>query len=93
MIRVFIWTAIGIGIIIYNHSGTDTQLIIRGTGIDFGYLAIGVGVFHLIRVALTRSSGKSGKAKKSDVAAQQETVLTETGADDSVTESTTQKPE
>ncbi|MBN2093535.1 hypothetical protein JW964_28190 [candidate division KSB1 bacterium] len=49
MIKAVIWILVGIVIIIYNHSGGDSRLVIRWTNLDLGYLVIAYGLFILIR--------------------------------------------
>lgn len=48
MIRGIIWIIVGIGILVFNALSKTTKLVIRGTGIDFGYLAIVIGVIVII---------------------------------------------
>ena len=57
MVQAIIWIVVGIGIIIYNASSTTSKLVIRGTGIDFGYLAIAVGVISLIVALVKKKKG------------------------------------
>jgi len=48
LIRGIIWIIVGIGILVFNALSKTTKLVIRGTGIDFGYLAIVIGVIVII---------------------------------------------
>ena len=47
MKKGLIWVAVGIGIMAYNHLSADGMLVLRGTNIDFGYIAIGIGVITM----------------------------------------------
>lgn len=58
MIKGVIWIIVGIGILVFNALSTTTKLIIRGTGIDFGYLAIVIGVIVII-YSLVKKKGKA----------------------------------
>ena len=58
MVQGIIWIVVGIGIIIFNTLSKTSKLVIRGTGIDFGYLAIVIGVVVII-IALVRKKGKA----------------------------------
>lgn len=58
MVKGIIWIVVGIGIIIFNALSTTTKLVIRGTGIDFGYLAIVIGVIVIIW-SLVKKKGKA----------------------------------
>ncbi len=57
MVQAIICIVVGIGIVIYNATSTTSKLILRGTGIDFGYLAIGIGVILLIMALLKKKKG------------------------------------
>ena len=58
MVKGIIWIVVGIGVIIFNALSTTTKLVIRGTGIDFGYLAIVIGVIVIIW-SLVKKKGKA----------------------------------
>lgn len=58
MVKGIIWIVVGIGILIFNALSTTTKLVIRGTGIDFGYLAIVIGVVVII-ISLVKKKGKA----------------------------------
>ena len=53
-----IWIIIGVGLLIWSHSGAETHLIIRGTdhiingGISFGWLGIIYGIYDLIKTSI-----------------------------------------
>lgn len=53
----FVWLVIGVGLLIWSHSGADTHLIIVGTdhmvpgGISFGWAAIALGIWKFIKSA------------------------------------------
>ena len=48
MKKGLIWVAVGVGIMIYNHMSAGGMLVLRGTNVDFGYIAIGIGVISMI---------------------------------------------
>ena len=57
MVQAIICIVVGIGIIIYNATSTTSKLVLRGTGIDFGYLAVALGVILLIMALLKKKKG------------------------------------
>jgi len=59
--KALIAIIIGIGIVIYNHMSADSMLVLRGTGIDFGYIAIGYGVIVGI-MSLVKKKGQPAEA-------------------------------
>lgn len=59
MKKGFIWVAIGIGVILYNHMSADGILVLRGTNIDYGYIAIGVGVITMVSSIFRKDEGKA----------------------------------
>ena len=58
MVKGVIWIIVGIGILVFNALSTTTKLVIRGTGIDFGFLAIVIGVGVII-YSLVKKKGKA----------------------------------
>lgn len=48
MKKGLVWIAIGVGVIIYNHVSGNGMLVLRGTNIDYGFIAIGIGVIIAI---------------------------------------------
>jgi len=48
MKKGLIWIAVGIGIMAYNYMSADGMLVLMGTNIDFGYIAIGIGVISMV---------------------------------------------
>jgi hypothetical protein len=58
VVKGVIWIIVGIGILVFNAISTTTKLIIRGTGIDFGYVAIVIGVGVII-YSLVKKKGKA----------------------------------
>jgi hypothetical protein len=69
--KALIFIILGIGIIVYNHMSADSVLVLRGTKLDFGYIAIGygliVGVMAMVRkkdapaAATSESAGDDGQ--------------------------------
>lgn len=59
MKKGLIWIAVGIGIVVYNHVSADGMLVLRGTNIDFGYIAIGIGAITLITSMLGKEKQAS----------------------------------
>ena len=57
MVQAIICIVVGIGIVIYNATSTTSKLVLRGTGIDFGYLAVALGVILLIMALLKKKKG------------------------------------
>lgn len=66
MVRGLIWLVIGIAVIIYNHSGADSRLVIRGTNFDFGYLILAFGLYYIIKAAV--QSGRQASGTMADAA-------------------------
>jgi hypothetical protein len=48
MKKGLIWIIVGIGIMAYNYMSADGMLVLRGTNIDYGYIAIGIGVIIMV---------------------------------------------
>jgi hypothetical protein len=48
MKKGLIWIVIGIGVIVYNHVSAGSMLVLRGTNIDYGYIAIGIGAIVMV---------------------------------------------
>jgi mannitol/fructose-specific phosphotransferase system IIA component len=60
MFRGIIMIGAGIAIIIFNAASESTKLVLKGTHIDFGYVAIAIGVVLLI-IDISRSSSQKEK--------------------------------
>lgn len=58
MIKAIIWIIVGIMIIVYNHFGAESRLVIRWTNLDLGYIVIAYGVFILIREMIQKQRQK-----------------------------------
>ena len=59
MKKGLIWVAIGIGVIVYNHMSADGMLVLRGTNIDYGYIAIGIGVITMVSSMFRKGEEKA----------------------------------
>lgn len=59
MKKGLLWIAVGIGIVVYNHVSAEGMLVLRGTNIDFGYIAIGIGAITLITSMLGKEKQAS----------------------------------
>lgn len=96
MIGAVIWIAAGIAIILYNNfGGSDTKWVVVGTkNLDFGYVAIAVGVVLLIvrgirsrgRAAHTQAAEpEAGAGKESDEGGDEAPLDESPGGDNEIT--------